>query len=494
MRTFEILLVAACSWALLLSFRRPSAGVWSGVLGINFLALFLHGAVEGCRWQLALPYVLVPLLILHALAKASGRIPKVRTPKALNVAALALSLVFLGLAVVLACSLPVFKFPNPTGEYAVGIRYFHLVDEDRADPFLDKSTKKRELMVKVYYPAKPEPSKPFSRYFHASTTLTRAFAAFYQVPGFMFDHLSLVKTYAKDNLEPAVDQPSYPVVLFSHGAGTTMEVQTSQCQDLASHGYIVVGIDHPYVSAATAFPGRIVTAREATTSFDTPEPAEPITQIMAEDAAFVINKLSEINEGRVDPAFRGRLNLDALGIIGHSVGGAVAYNLAIHDSRIKAAVNLDGVVYVTPGTFREIAPFLMLAGDEHLLHAIANRQSLIEGQKMIGVPGSKEDHEARSHRARQCIVGLADVLKASGNLYTVEGSGHMKFTDIGLFIGVQWLRELMQIGGKTDPGRCLEITQALTAAFFDRHLKRQPADALTALPRKYPQLKKVKLN
>ena len=67
-----------------------------------------------------------------------------------------------------------------------------------------------------------------------------------------------------------------------------MEVETSQSEDLASHGYIVVDIDHPYVSAATVFPDRIVTAQEATTNFDTPEPAEPITQIMADDGKFVI--------------------------------------------------------------------------------------------------------------------------------------------------------------------------------------------------------------
>ena len=90
--------------------------------------------------------------------------------------------------------------------------------------------------------------------------------------------------------------------------------------------------------------------------------------------------------------------------------------------------------------------------------------------------------------------GLANVLRASGNLYTIEGSDHMKFTDIGLFIGSKWLRELIQIGGKTDPARCLEITQALTAAFFDQHLKGQTADAFTSSVKTYPELKKVNLN
>lgn len=66
----------------------------------------------------------------------------------------------------------------------------------------------------------------------------------------------------------------------------------------------------------------------------------------------------------------------------------------------------------------------------------------------------------------------------------------MKFTDIGLFIGVPQLRELIGIGGKTDPVRCLEITKAVTLTFFDQHLKGENKDTLEYLVKKYPELKK----
>jgi pimeloyl-ACP methyl ester carboxylesterase len=289
-----------------------------------------------------------------------------------------------------------------------------------------------------------------------------------------------------------------------------MEVQTSQSQDLASHGYVVVAIDHTYVSAATAFPDRIVTAREATTDFDTPEPAEPITQIMADDDKFVLEKLGEMNEGRIAPAFRGRLDLDKIGVIGHSVGGAVAYNMAINDGRVKAAVNLDGTVYGAPRHSRGIAPFLMLANDRYHARAISRRQNLMGGQEMLGVYGSKKAYGAAYNRAQRNIVGLAEVLRASGSLYTIRGSDHMKFTDIGLFVGNRWLRERMQIGGATDPARCLEITRSLTAAFFGQHLRGQnvkdpnvkgqtadtsaSSDTLTPFAKRYPELENVDLN
>jgi hypothetical protein len=156
--------------------------------------------------------------------------------------------------------------------------------------------------------------------------------------------------------------------------------------------------------------------------------------------------------------------------MGHSVGGGTAYNMAINDSRVKAAINLDGTVYVTPKSPQAIAPLLMLANDKYHVQAIKNRQNLMEKFDPNLYP-SKEAYDAAYQTAQQNIMGLADVLKSSGNLYTIEGSDHMKFTDIGLFFGSDWLRNLVQIGGATDPARCLQITEAVTATFFDQQLK-----------------------
>jgi dienelactone hydrolase len=323
------------------------------------------------------------------------------------------------------------------------------------------------------------------------------------MPDFAFDHLHLVKTHSKENLGLSVQQPSYPVVLFSHGAGTTMEVQTSQSEDLASHGYIVVAIDHTYVSAATVFPDRIVSQKEATTNFNIPEPAEIITQIMADDSKFVMEQLGEMNEGKINSIFKGKLDLDSIGALGHSVGGAVAYNLAINDNRVKAAIDLDGTVFITPNrNVKDVAPFLMLANDRYHIQAIENRKPLMKrfedmediDQKItIGIYGSEEAYNEAYDKARQNILGLTEVLKTSGNLFTIEGSDHMKFVDIGLFIGVKPLRELIGIGGKIDPATCLEITEAVTLAFFDQHLKGETNDSLESLGTKYPELKKVDL-
>lgn len=503
MRTFEIILILVNFLSLFMSFKKQSKVMSLGVAAVNLSVFLIHGIFEGFRYQMIFSYIFVILFFVYTLVKTNDRFFEARTPKTLKIIAISISIISLAVTSVLAYVLPVFELPMPTGSYDVGIKYFHLIDENRTEPFLNNPAQKRELMVKVYYPAENDNSKPFDRYFHNSSELIRLFTAGYGMPDFIFSHLKLVKTNSKEELQISNKEQSYPVILFSHGAGTTMEVQTSQCEDLASNGYIVAAIDHTYVSAATVFPDKVVSDKEATTFFNTNETEEIITQIMADDSKFVIESLNEMNEGKIDSIFKGKINLNEIGAMGHSLGGAVAYNLAINESRVKAAINLDGRVYDIPKeNSTQMAPFLMLANDKYHIQSIQNRESLLkkfeelpeeEQQIMISefMYGSKEAYNEAYNKATQIAIELTDILKKSGNLFTIEGSDHMKFTDIGFFIGSSQLRELIDIGGKTEPVRCLEITKSVTLAFFNQHLKGESLESLESLVEKYPELKKV---
>lgn len=502
MRLFEVLLIFVNVLSLLLVFKEHSKIAWLSIAGVNLFLFFIHTVVEGFRYQMAFSYLFIVLFGVYALAKTNKRGLINKIPTVLKVITFILGFVFLGSTSFLAYALPVFTLPKPTGTYAVGILYMHMIDKTRPDPFVDISTRHREVMVKIYYPATQDDTKPFDAYFHNTPALIRLFTTHFGLPDFMFDHLTLVKTHSKEGLHLSEEQPRYPVVLFSHGAGTTMEVQTSQGEDLASHGYIVVAIDHTYASVATVFPDRIVSAKEATTNFNSADPAERITQIMADDATFIIDELYEMNQGRSVSMFQGKFDLEKIGVIGHSVGGAVAYNLAINDSRVKAAINLDGAVYVTPHNPESVAPFLMLANDQYHVQAIQERVPLMQSLQNMpqeeqaitrSIYGSEEAYQAVYDQAQQNIIGLANVLEASGDLFTIKGSDHMKFIDIGLFIGLRPLRDLIGIRGDIEPARCLEITEAVTVAFFDQHLKGNGSDSLESLVQPYSELINVKL-
>jgi hypothetical protein len=112
---------------------------------------------------------------------------------------------------------------------------------------------------------------------------------------------------------------------------------------------------------------------------------------------------------------------------------------------------------------------------------------------MLSIYGSEESYLDAYNMDTRNVIGLTEVLQSSGNLFTIQGSDHMKFTDIGLFIALPQLRELLGIGGETHPAKCLEVTSALTLAFFDQHLKGEDNPSLEALISKYPELKKIPL-
>lgn len=503
MRILEIILLVVNVLSLVLCFIKPSRKLWIAVAAVNLTVFMLHGIVDGFRYQLLFSYGFTGLLVLYILFKISTNRFTKKFPKVFKGFVICISVACLALTSLLAYALPVVTLPKPAGSYEVGVKELHLIDEKRNDPFLDKSPQKRELMVKLYYPAEKDNSKPYEPYFQPE--LITLFSSFFHVPAFLLGHLGLVTTHSKAELQISGQQHSYPVVLFSHGAGTSMVVHTSQYEDLASHGYIVAAIDHPYVSAGTVFPDHTVSAMEATTDFHTAEPAEIITQIMADDISFVMDKLGDLNNssGTMDVNFKGKFDLDHIGVIGHSVGGAAAYNVAIHDSRVKAAVDLDGAVYTKPEqNDATIAPFLMLANDKYHIERIEKREPLNKGldevpsdeqDKLISesMYGSKEAYVEAYNKAKENMIGLTDVLQASGYLYTIKGSDHMKFTDIGLFIGMNKIRNLIGIGGQTDPARCLQITDAVILSFFDQYLNGETEHSLESLVQQYPELQQV---
>jgi dienelactone hydrolase len=504
MRIFEILLLFIHLGTFILAYRTDAKKVWLGAVGVNLTVFVLHGILEGFRYQMFFSYLFVILFTVYALAKTNNELFARKIPKVIKVITVSFTLMALAFTSLLAYAFPVFSLPKPTGSYDIGVKYFHLIDEKRKDPFLDKSSKKRrEVMAKVYYPAKKDESKAYFSYFHHSSELIQLFTKHYGMPSFMLDHLNLVKTNAKENLQISDKKQNYPVVLFSHGAGDSMEVQTTMSENLASHGFIVVAIDHTYTSAATAFPDRVVSAKEANpNNFNTGDLDAVINQIMADDAKFVITKLGELNQGKMDSAIKGRLNLDKIGAIGHSVGGAVAYNLANNDSRVKAAINLDGRVYISPKKdAKNMSPFLMLASDSGFVQSIQKREGLLkkfedmpkEEQNMnLSMYGSEKEYKKAYDLDQKNTLGLVYVLMKSGNLFTIKGSDHMKYNDIGLFMESP-LRELIGIKGEIDPARNLDISGDVISTFFNQHLQDEANLPLDSLLKKYPELQRVNL-
>ena len=152
--------------------------------------------------------------------------------------------------------------PEPTGPGPVGTTSLYLKDVSRPDPWA-AGVSARELMVSLWYPAAPSDGRRARYMTPAESELLLASRGLTSVPQ---DVLSTVRTNAVSEATPAGRQRGLPLVVLSPGFTNSRSTLTALAEDLASHGYVVAGIDHTYESFATAFPdGRVTTclAREA---------------------------------------------------------------------------------------------------------------------------------------------------------------------------------------------------------------------------------------
>src|SRR5271170_7914893 len=344
------------------------------------------------------------------------------------------------------------SLPEPTGPCPVGTTSLWLTDVSRPDPWA-AGVNVRELMISLWYPAAPSDGRRARYMTPAESELLLASRGLTGVPR---DALSAVRTNAVSDATPAGRQRSLPLVVLSPGFTNSRSSLTALAEDLASHGYVVAGIDHTYESLATAFPdGRVTTclARQARER-GTGSP-EKVAAGRAADVSFVLGELTGPH-----PAWPGAGLIDPshIAMAGHSAGGAAAIAAMLADSRIRAGIDMDGATSAQVPDEGLARPFLFL------------------GKQSNYTPGS-EGAVTTWERDWPRLTGWKRWLLAAGAV-------HASFTDLALLAD--------QVGIDTGAGlpgaRSLDITRAYVRAFFDQHLRSEPQALLDQPSPRYPEV------
>lgn len=462
MRIFEIILLLVTT--ILPFVKRPLLRRIQPTYILVFLGvlLSLHLIFEGWRWQMVPVYILLFIYSwrLKAIDMAKpARLTFLRVIGFIGVSMLAL------IAWTLPIVLPVFSLPEPSGNYNVGTELIHVQTEQ--DECISKDpTDKREFMLKVWYPSQADVSSIKSEKYIDNAGRS-GFALKYGLPPGALNYLDHVETYAFSGIPVADD--SFPVLIFSHGYGSKATGYYALLSEIASQGYIIINMNHTYESLGVTFPdGRIkyfdydfqheiasetmtviqplIDAFKNGMSYEERHPIVRKTVLnyfegrvqdrWAEDMVITIDLLEKWNgEG----LFKGKFDLDKIGVFGHSVGGGSAGRVAMKDNRVKAAVNLDGIQWGNKIDSTYHIPYLYVSADW---------------------PAEHED--INSH-----------VYKYKSTDYFYESkllkSGHPDFMDIPFMIPVKSLAGT----GEIDPYLGTEIVTNLVSSFFDRHLKNE---------------------
>ncbi|MEO7296874.1 MAG: hypothetical protein ABIZ57_12125, partial [Candidatus Limnocylindria bacterium] len=159
-----------------------------------------------------------------------------------------------------------------------------------------------------------------------------------EVGGFAVAGLPMVSDSARAGATAAAANDQYPVIILSHGNATNVEFYGALAEDLASHGFVVIGIDHPYQVAAVDLDGDIATYAGDPALDDDNIVRARIDERVA-DIGFVLDRLGRDAAGLEQ--LTGRLDLERIGVMGHSNGGVAAAQ-ACADARVDACLNVDG--------------------------------------------------------------------------------------------------------------------------------------------------------
>jgi len=365
--------------------------------------------------------------------------------------------------------------PAPTGHFAVGRTTFAWVNNAQTDELAPSSEAKREVVVWMWYPSAAAPSATPVEYLPAPWRLAEAQYSGALMSQFLTRDLSLVRAHSTSDPEVSPEQRSYPVVIMRAGAGALTIDFTTLAEDLASHGYIVVGFDAPYRTFVVVLPDNRVVIRPPSND---PEglPADQANRLInslltmwTSDTNFVVSQLQRLNAADPSGKFTGRLDMQRLGMFGHSFGGAQALQFCHDDHRCKAGIDIDGAPYGSVVQDGLQQPFMFILSDH-----------------------SHDLPDSASGQIHANFQSIYDRLPNGRLFITIRGANHFSFSDQMLLKSHFVIRLLRLLGvGRLDGRRGLAITADYVHSFFDVYLKDAPATSLNKPFQLYPEVQFV---
>lgn len=444
MRPLEILIPVLLAIYLIWKHPRP---MWVRLLpAFTLLISLTHFAIEGYRWQMVPLYALTALLGISSLIKLHGQTDW-------KPIASILTLVLVAVSTALPILLPLPRIPTPSGEFGVGTLSYEMVDESRQEIYSGKDEARR-YMIQIWYPADVKPSDKRAPWMENAEIFAPAIATYIDLPSFFLDHLTLTDIPAYSNADVAVSEKLFPIIFFSHGWNGFNSQNAGQALELASRGYVVVGMQHTYGAVTTVFPdGTIAPNNPKALPANGREPnyedtARILVDQWAGDMKDTLDFLTEANRDTNSP-FAGKLDLERVGAYGHSTGGGGVIQFCGTDPRCKAVLGMD--------------PFMRPVSAEVIENGVSQPSFYMFSQ------GWRDDTESISNRFFWQFHPNAE---ESLGVISIDGTKHFDFSDLPLFSPIA---PQLGLKGPLNGARVTEIVNAYLVAFFEQTLNGKPS-------------------
>lgn len=286
-----------------------------------------------------------------------------------------------------------------------------------------------------------------------------------RLPGRLLRHLHSFIARGTRGVRPL------PVVVLEPGLGFSAPQYQSLAEEIASHGYIVLGVTPTYSANLSVLAGSVLRSTPAGNPEDigghsgqAVDRADRLVDLWAIDARFAAATLAEPRGGSLADHVEPR----SVTYIGHSFGGAAALLACHEDAHCAGAVDIDGTQFGPVVTTGLLVPMLILGSGD----------SCITGTCGPAAADNPDDRRV-ADSLRKASTGLV-------GCFILDGAQHFNFTDYGAMYIAAPLRQLLALGD-IDGDRALTIQNTLVIAFLTQIHEggNQPIldNALDPLPR-----------
>ena len=478
MQFFEILFtLVALILLFLICFRGSNPHLQIRSFQLGLVIFLIHVIFETVRWQM-LPSYLIFLLAALLILKST------KSWLFFRILGFLMGLVLIATSSFYATTMPINELPTPGGPYPVGTTNFTLLDESREETNTTDQTDSRTLFVEVWYPAHLNQDLDLPE---ANTLWQELYTGQIDQVSFFMDYLKGISTNSYPDIAQHRTNAPFPTILFNHGLQMFTAQNTILMEHLASHGYVMVSIGHPYESLRINLPGIGPVLPEFLTSFkkfkegmdwiqrnskhvisamdsiDKTDAAEQKAQIMLAalegselndvvstwetDTRFVLDQLLAGNVKSLD--CQNLIDSSRIGVMGMSIGGATATELCKSDSRIKAGINIDGIQYGNRNHVALKVPYMMIYSEDGS-----------GSNEFLRISSQHDFHQ-----------------------YTFTGARHADFTDMAHIWPVMKIYGQL---GSIPADRMTSISNTLILNFWNHYFKNRP---LKSFSNDYPELR-----
>lgn len=402
--------------------RKSNQSKTRNIIRISAFAVFLiFTLLQVIQWSFRYK-MLAGLLFIMAVIGAVSLIRKKKVEKeykAKHIVCKAIAVIFLiFIADVPAILMPQYNLIEATGEYEVATATYTYTDNSRVETYTDNG-EKRKVNVGFWYPKNAK--------------------------------------------------GTYPLVVFSHGMFGVKISNESLFRELASHGYVVCSIDHPYQSFFTRDEDGNITIVDKGFMQDYKdwcrvEDTEISYQYISEwmkirtgDMNLVIDTILDCTAGQnVDEVYQ-LVNVNKIGVCGHSMGGSAALGLGRERNDISAVMALESPYF---GDILGVKKGDFIFNTETYPVPVLNIYSDSTWGKFNKEPIYTQNEKLLANTDAQAF-----------NVY-IKGAKHLSLTDLALFSPI--LSSMLD-GGKAevDEYHCLKTINQATLEFFDCYLKKE---------------------